>query len=57
MEERFIAAAEASSDDPLDLVVEGEEGLDEEVGGGIEADADEYDPSVVVGACARVGND
>jgi hypothetical protein len=57
MEERFIAAAETSSDDPLDLVVEGEEGLDEEVGGGVEADADEDDPSVVVGACARVGND
>lgn len=38
-------------------MVEGEDGLEEEVGGGVEADANEYDPSVVVGAGSPVGDD
>ena len=57
LEEWLFAAAEASSDQPLDLVVECEYGLDEEVGGGVETDADEDDPSVVVRSCGPVRND
>jgi hypothetical protein len=38
-------------------MVEGEDGLEEEVGGGVEADDNQDDPSVLVGTGGPVGDD